>query len=551
MKNALLFHCLLFFFVKSIFAQITPLKSENKFTLEDSLRGSNNKERSWWDVKKYQLDIKVNPNDSSIVGLNKITYLVLNEYAVMQIDLQEPLKISKIIQEGTALNFKRNGSAFYVNFQKSQRKGELNELSVYYEGKPKSAIRAPWDGGIVWEKDTNGKPFIASACQGIGASVWWPNKDHLYDEVDSMDISINVASSLVAVSNGRLSKTTSLNDGTTTFNWSVVNPINNYGVNFNIGDYAYFSEKYQGEKGNLDCTFYVLKPNLERAKEQFKDVARMLKAFEYWFGPYPFYEDGYKLVETPFLGMEHQSDISYGNGFKNGYRGSDLSETGWGMKFDFIIIHESGHEWFGNSITNQDRADMWIHESFTSYSESLFVEYYYGRAAGFEYVRGTRRNILNDRAIIGVYNVNDQGSGDMYFKGANMLHTLRQIVDNDGKWRQVLRGLNSKFYHQTVTTKQIEDYVSKAVGLDLASFFNQYLRDVRVPTLEYKIVNNKLKYRWTDCVSGFKMPVKVFIGNKTIWLKAKEQWNCKSLSSENTEIRIDNNFYINENQIRY
>ncbi|WP_366183434.1 M1 family metallopeptidase [Flavobacterium ovatum] len=550
MKNALIFHCFLFFFANSIFAQINHLNSENKFTIDDSLRGSITNERAWWDVKKYNLNLKTNLKDSSIVGSNEITYLVLNESTVMQIDLQAPLKITKIIQDGNSLNFNKNGNAFFVNLEKFQKKGDLNVITVFYQGKPRSAIRAPWDGGIVWDKDANGNPFIASSCQGIGASVWWPNKDHLYDEVDGMDISINVSSGLVAVSNGRLKNKEVLSDGTTTYNWSVVNPINNYGVNFNVGDYVSFSEKYQGEKGNLDCTYYVLKPNLEKAKIQFKDVGRMLKAFEYWFGPYPFYEDGYKLVETPFLGMEHQSDISYGNGFKNGYQGSDLSRTGWGMKFDFIIIHESGHEWFGNSITNQDRADMWIHESFTSYSESLFVEYYYGKEAGFEYVRGTRRNVLNDKPIIGNYNVNNQGSGDMYFKGANMLHTLRQIVDNDTKWRQVLRGLNSKFHHQTVTTKQIEDYLSKSVGIDLTPILNQYLRDIRIPTLEYKIIKNKLQFRWANCVSGFNMPVKVLIGAEMLWIKPNQDWKCKSISSETTKIRIDNNFYIIENQIR-
>ena len=550
MKNNFVFHYLLLLVANSLFAQTALLKSQNNFTYQDTLRGSNTSERAWWDVKKYQLHVKVNPSDSSIVGSNKINYLVLNESTTMQIDLQEPLRISKISQDGKDLSFTRDGSAFFVRLQKLQVIGANNELTIFYEGKPKSAIRAPWDGGIVWKKDKNRNSFIASSCQGIGASIWWPNKDQLYDEVESMDISINVPSNLIAVSNGRLIETTLINDGSSNYFWSIMNPINNYGVNFNIGDYVSFSEKYQGEKGVLDCSYYVLKPNLELAKNQFKEVSRMLKAFEYWFGPYPFYEDGYKLVETPFLGMEHQSNISYGNGFKNGYRGSDLSGTGWGMKFDFIIIHESGHEWFGNSITNKDRADMWIHESFTSYAESLFVEYYYGKQAGFEYVRGTRRNILNDNPIIGFYNVNNQGSGDMYFKGANMLHTLRQIVSNDTKWRQILRGVNSKFYHQTVTSKQIEDYLSQSVGFDLSSFFDQYLRDTRIPTLEYTILNNKLKYRWTNCVSGFNMPINVSINNKIVILKPRAQWNCKSISSKITEIGIDNNFYINDNQIR-
>ncbi|MCG9792751.1 M1 family metallopeptidase [Flavobacterium algicola] len=549
MKNNFTF-CLFLLISSSIaWTQETREDKLTQFTQQDSLRGTITKERSWWDLKKYQLSVKINPQDSSIIGSNKITYLVLDEYDTMQIDLQEPLRITQIIQDGSDLKFARNGNAYFVTLFKKQLKGTVNTIEVIYEGKPKSAINAPWDGGIVWKKDTNGSDFIASSCQGIGASVWWPNKDHMYDEVESMDISLNVPSNLIAVSNGRLRGKEIFNDATTTYNWSVVNPINNYGVNFSIGNYTSFTEVYKGEKGSLDCTYYVLKDNVEKAKDQFKDVSRMLKALEYWFGAYPFYEDGYKLVETPFLGMEHQSNISYGNNYQNGYSGTDLSGTGWGLKFDFIIVHESGHEWFGNNITNKDRADMWIHESFTSYSESLFVEYYYGKQAGYDYVIGTRRNIVNDKPPIGFYNVNDEGSSDMYFKGANMLHTLRQIMDNDKKWRKLLRGLNSTFYHQIVTTKQIENYISSYFNRDISSVFNQYLRDRRVPSFEYKITNGKLQYRWANCVSGFDMPIKVTIGKKVKWLNPIEEWKSKSISSEIEEIEIDSNFYSTKDQI--
>ncbi|AWG22466.1 peptidase M1 [Flavobacterium faecale] len=545
MRNTVALFYLLFLSIQTVSSQEHTALVATTFTHQDSLRGGISKERSWWDVKKYELQIKVNPKDSSIVGSNKVIYSVINEYNTMQIDLQEPLQITKITQEGLPLKYKRDGSAYFITLDKKQLVGALNELTIYYEGKPKSAINAPWDGGIVWKKDANGHPFIASSCQGIGASVWWPNKDHMYDEVESMDISVNVPSNLIAVANGRLKSKQEQNDGTTTFKWSVVNPINNYGVNFNIGDFVSFSEIYKGEKGNLDCTYYVLRSNLEKAKNQFKDVTRMLKALEYWFGAYPFYEDGYKLVETPFLGMEHQSDISYGNGFKNGYRGSDLSGTGWGLKFDFIIIHESGHEWFGNNITNKDRADMWIHESFTSYSETLFLEYYYGKLAADEYVRGTRRNISNDKPIIGSYNVNDQGSGDMYFKGANMLHTLRQIMDNDKKWRKMLRGLNSTFYHQIVASQQIEDYLSKAAKRDLTPFFDQYLRDIRVPTLEYKIIQNKFQYRWSNSVDGFDMPIKINVDGKLKCIHPTLEWKALTISRGIDSIKVDPNYYIN------
>lgn len=533
-----------FFISNSASAQGLLQKSNEVFTRQDSLRGSITKERAWWDVKYYHLNVKVNPADSTITGSNLIRYKVLDAYNCMQIDLQNPMRIDKVIQDGKELKFQREGNAFFIELLAPQIKGAVKELTVFYGGKPKVAVNPPWDGGITWKKDNNGNPFIASSCQGLGASVWWPNKDHMYDEVENMLISVNVPGNLMDVSNGRLQSVKKLKDGTKTFNWYVSNPINNYGVNINVGDYVSFSEKYKGEKGDLDCSYYVLRDDLAKAKIQFKDVPRMLKAFEHWFGPYPFYEDSYKLVEAPYLGMEHQSSVTYGNNFENGYRGRDLSGTGWGLKFDFIIIHESGHEWFANNITYKDIADMWIHESFTNYSESLFVEYYYGKQAGFDYVKGVRKSIQNDKPIIGRYDVNSEGSGDMYYKGANMLHTLRQIVNDDEKWRSILRGLNSTFYHQTVTTKQIEDYLSTAVGVDLSTFFNQYLRDTRIPTLEYYFKGNTLGFRWANCVADFNMPIKVTINGTEKWLQPKTDWKQETIEAENQKLKIDANFYI-------
>ena len=517
---------------------------KNQFDKQDSLRGSITKERAWWDLKQYRLTVKVNPTDSTITGSNTIKYKVLQEHHVMQIDLQNPLEISKIIQDKKELKFNREGNVYFVELVAPQKKDAVKELTVFYGGKPKVAVNPPWDGGITWKKDSNGKPFIASSCQGLGASVWWPNKDHMYDEVDDMYINVNVPDDLTDVSNGRLLSVKKNKNGTKTYNWYVSNPINNYGVNINVGDYVSFSEKYKGEKGTLDCSYYVLRDNLAKAKKQFQEVSRMLKAFEYWLGPYPFYEDGYKLVEVPYLGMEHQSSVTYGNGFQNGYLGGDLSGTGWGLKFDFIIVHESAHEWFANSITNKDIADMWIHESFTNYSESLFLEYYYGKEAAYTYLRGLRKNILNDKPIIGNYDVNDEGSSDMYYKGSNMLHTLRQIVNDDTKWRNILRGLNSTFYHQTVTTKQIEDYLSQETGMDLNPFFNQYLRDIRIPKLEYFFKNNSLTYRWTNCIPEFNMPVKISINGEEKWIKPQTNWKSETNIAENSKLFIEANFYV-------
>jgi len=515
------------------------------FTHQDSLRGLETPERLWWDLTYYHLNIQVNPSDSTINGTNTINYKVLNAGSVIQIDLQPPLELKSASQNGKELKIINDGNAHFIHLIDKQIIGSSNTILLTYGGKPHSAVHPPWDGGITWEKDSNGLPFIASSCQGAGASLWWPCKDHMYDEPDSMLISVTVPDYLIDVSNGRLrSVITNKKSKTKTFNWFVANPINNYGVNINIGDYVNFSEKFNGEKGALDCNYWVLKPNLEKAKVHFKQAALMLKAFEYWFGPYPFYEDGYKLVEVPYLGMEHQSSVTYGNGFQNGYLGRDESGTGWGSTWDFIIIHESGHEWFANNVTYRDIADMWVHESFTNYSESLFVEFYNGKDAGAEYVRGTRKNIRNDRPIVGVYNVNYEGSGDMYPKGGNMLHTLRQILNDDAKWRELLRGINLDFYHKVVTGAQIEEYLINQTGLDLKPFFDQYLRDVRIPVFEYYIKDGQLNFRWNSCVPGFKMPLKIYIGGTPVIVNPSTRWTSLKIEPENQQVTIDPNYYV-------
>ncbi|WP_345156641.1 M1 family metallopeptidase [Pontibacter saemangeumensis] len=514
------------------------------FTRQDTLRGSITPERAWWDLSYYHLDIAVNPADSTIRGVNTIQYEVLEPQQRMQIDLQAPMRMEKVVQNGKELSVQQDGNAYFVQLTEPQQPGAVNKVQVYYGGKPQVSENPPWSGGITWRYDANGKPFVANSNQGDGASLWWPCKDHMYDEPDSMLISVQVPKGLMDVSNGRLRRVDRHPDGSSTYHWFVSNPINNYGVNVSVADYTHFSEKYPGEKGPLDCDYYVLRGNLDKAKKQFKDVGRMLQAFEHWFGPYPFYEDGYKLVEVPYLGMEHQSAVTYGNGYQNGYRGHDLSGSGWGRKFDYIIIHESGHEWFANNITYKDYADMWIHESFTTYSENLFVDYHYGKEAAAEYVIGQRAHIQNDRPIIGPYNVNHTGSGDMYYKGANMLHTLRQIVNDDEKWRGILRGLNKDFYHQTVTTAEIEDYLSEHTGRDLKPFFDQYLRDVRIPKLEYHADGKKIMYRWSNSVADFAMPVKVTVDGKEKWLEPSTNWQEMKVASSKARLEVDPNFYV-------
>ncbi|HEY6826501.1 MAG TPA: M1 family metallopeptidase [Gemmatimonadaceae bacterium] len=507
------------------------------FTHADTLRGSNGAGRSWWDATFYDLHVSVNPADSSIRGYNAITYRVLKPAARMQIDLQVPLDVDSMVQDGRRLEFNRDSNAFFVALQAAQPAGTRKTISVYYHGKPTAAKRPPWDGGFIWQRDSLGNRWVATANEGFGASAWWPNKDYLADEPDSQRIAITMPDSMIDVSNGRLRSTTHNADGTTTYEWFVSEPINNYNVEVNAGQYAHFSDTFNGEKGKLTLDFWPLAYHLDTAKVQFQQAKPMLECFEHWFGPYPWYKDGYKLIEAPHLGMEHQSGVAYGNHYKNGYAGRDLSGTGWGMKWDFIIVHESAHEWWGNNITAKDQADMWIHESFANYAEGIYTECRDGKQAGAEYIIGSRTRIQNDRPIIAPYGVNAEGSGDMYYKGGSMLHTIRQLVDNDDKWRAILRGLQSTFWHQTVTAAQVENYMSRQSGIDLSKVFQQYLTTTMVPVLEYRAVNGALSYRWQNVVPGFAMPVRA----NGAWLKPTTEWKS---GLKGDSLTVDKNFYV-------
>lgn len=520
-----------------------------EFTKADKLRGSITKERAWWNLTHYDLAVEVQPNKKFIKGSNTISYTVLESSKKMQIDLQPPMKIDKVIQNGKKVSFSSNGNAHFLKLKQKQKKGNEYELTIYFSGKPPEAKNAPWDGGFSWKKDSNGKHFIATSNQGVGASIWWPNKDHYYDEPENgITMSITTPKDLMDVSNGRLTKMID-NGATKTWIWDVVNPINNYGVNINIGDYVHFGEKFEGLNGELDMDYYVLRENEEKAKEQFLQAPLMMQAFEYWFGPYPFYEDSFKLVEVPYLGMEHQSSVTYGNKYQNGYLGTDLSGTGWGLRFDFIIIHESGHEWFANNITHIDVADMWIHEGFTAYSENLYLNYHFSDEASSEYVLGTRRLIKNDRPIIGTYNVNHEGSVDMYYKGANILHTVRQLINDDKKWRAILKGLNKDFYHQTVSSKQVEEYISEKSEIDLVPFWNQYLRTIKIPKLEYKVENNNLEFRYINIIENFEMPVIALINGKEEWITPTSEWQTKEFLSDIKTAEIKQDFYVETEKV--
>ncbi len=534
---------LLNLFPSSVFSQ-----TETADQRAVELRGTVTPERAWWDLQRYDLKIEVDPEARTIVGTNEITFVPTSLGKRLQIDLQTPLRIEWVKVGETELKFAREGNAYFVEFESDLNVGTVSAITVKYSGKPRVAKNPPWSGGVSWQKDKNGSHFIATSCQGIGASVWWPNKDHGYDEPDEgMSIQITVPEDLVAVSNGRLKK--KLHDQenqTRTFLWEVTNPINNYGVNMNIGNYVSFSETFSGEGGDLDVDYWVLDHQRETAKKHFKEAPRTLRAFEHWFGQYPFYEDSYKLVVVPYLGMEHQSSVTYGNGFKNGYRGRDLSATGVGLKFDFIIVHESGHEWFGNNISMKDAADMWIHESFTNYSENLFVEYHFTEKEAQDYVLGCRKLVKNDRPIIGEYNVNGRGSsGDMYYKGGNMLHAIRHTINDDNKWRSILRGLNKKFWHQTVGTNEIESYISQESGIDFDLFFDQYLRTTKIPVLNYQVDGNRLDYQYQNVVPGYDYPLRVQINGEVVSIKPTEELQTLLRDEAIETFEVDRNFFVN------
>ena len=544
------------FFLISQNIQAQP--TEKSFTHQDTLRGSIGEGRQKWNVLHYDLTIEPNFNKKTITGINKITYWD-EGVKLMQMDLQEPMQIDSVRSTNGLIKFYREKNVYWLLVRDTAAmykiKPGLAIVTIYFSGKPKEARNAPWDGGWIWKKDELGNPWMTVACQGLGASVWYPCKDTQSDEPDSGAIlRIITPDSLMAVGNGRLINTQTLSGNRNEFIWKITAAINNYNLVPYIGKYVHIAENYAGEKGNLTMDYWVMNYNEEKAKNNFGDAKRMMKAFEYWFGPYPFYEDGYKLVEAPHLGMEHQSAVAYGNKFKNGYLGRDLSGKGWGLKWDFIIVHESGHEWFGNSITSKDVADMWIHESFTNYSETLFTDYYYGKQAGNEYCIGTRKAIVNDKPIIGPYGVNQEGSGDMYYKGGNMIHYLRKVINNDEKFRQLLRGLNKQFYHQTVTTAQVENYINTFTGFNFNGLFNQYLRTTKVPILEYSFKNKQMAYRWQNIVDNFNMPVNIgfdsSLSNK-ICLRPSLKWKYLKIKSLDNKLWVDPNFYIKAKEVSY
>ncbi|WP_417357458.1 M1 family metallopeptidase [Flavobacterium sp.] len=520
MKNTLLLIVALFAFA---------FANAQEFSRRDSLHGGLRPERTSFDVLRYDLNITLNPDKRYINGYNDITFKVVSSTQKIQLDLFENMKIESIMLKNKKLEYTRDNDAVFISFPNELKAGSEHTLRFNYSGNPEVARNAPWDGGFVFTEDDNGKPWVGVAVQGTGASLWYPVKDHQSDEPDSgASIKVAVPNGLMNVSNGRFKGSEGLKNGYTRWDWEVKNPINNYDITVNIADYVHIHDNYKG----LDLDYYVLSYNKEKAEEQFKQVKPMMECFQTKFGEYPFKEDGYKLVETPYLGMEHQSAVAYGNNYKMGYRGGDLSYTGVGLTFDYIIIHETGHEWFGNSITSKDIADMWIHESFTTYSETVYLECTLGYDKAMQYVYGQRMGVRNDKPVIGIFGVNREGSGDMYYKGALMLNTIRHIVNDDDKWWAMLLKYSETYKKQVIEGQDVINFFSKESGINLEPVFNQYLRYRSIPKLELKLKDHQLQYRWETDEENFAMPVDVDIYGKNIRLNGTNDWQTLTVEAD-------------------
>ena len=519
------------------------LYAQESYTRKDSLQGGLRPERTCFDVVHYNLDLKINIEDKFISGYNEIAFKVIENTKKIQLDLFDNMKIDSIVFDAKKLDYKREFNAVFIDFPTELHTNSEETLRFYYSGKPIIAKRAPWDGGFVFTKDQQGKPWIGVACQGTGASLWYPCKDSQSDEPDNgATMKITIPNGLTAVSNGRLKGIEDLKNGCTSWEWEVKSPINSYDINITIADFVHVHDNYKG----LDLDYYVLRDNEAKARVQFEEVKPMMDCYQAKFGTYPFAEDGFKLVETPYLGMEHQSAVAYGNHYRKGYLGNDLSGTGIGMLFDYIIIHESGHEWFGNSITSKDIADMWIHEAFTMYCEAVYVECQYGYEKAQMYINGMKNNVANDKPIIGPYGVNKEGSGDMYYKGALLLNTIRHIINNDEKWWALLLQYSQTYRHQIIDTATVIKFFNTETGMDLTCVFNQYLNYAQLPRLEYRITQNQLEYRWIASAENFNMPIDIHIKEKGLRIVPTSHWQTLKVKVTNLqEVRVPtDDFFI-------
>ena len=543
-KSIIVFLFLITFSATTLFAQTRTavpqtVPTAKPVTHADILRGEYGRHRANNDLLFYHLDIRVDPEKKFVSGKNRIRFKMLKDDKRIQLDLYDNLKVEKIVQilESTGrkrrpsaslaipLQYERDSGAVLVDFPKTLKAGRIYTIDFYYSGTPQTIGRF---GGFTFSNDPAGRPWIFTACEGEGASIWWPNKDQWKDEPDSMRISVAIPNDLTDVSNGKFLGKADLGDGYTRWDWLVQYPINNYDVSLNIGNYVHFDDRL----GDLSLDFYALPEDLDKAKKQFSQAREMLQAYQHYFGDYPFKKDGYKLIQAPYAGMEHQSAVTYGNHFANGYLERDWTGVGISPRFDFIIIHESGHEWFGNSVTAADRSDMWIHEGWTTYLECLYVEYMFGKDDGLKYTNGYQSKVRNQQPIIAPRGVNATPPQDQYFKGALFINTLRSIVNDDKRWWALLRDFYQHFKYQTIMTEDVVAYFNRKTGRNLTPVFGQYLRHTAIPVLElvFDDSSKAVRYRWRADEPGFAMPVRV--GTKDHWRMIQPTMEWQEMKTE-------------------
>jgi aminopeptidase N len=513
-------------------------------TRAEMLRGAYGPYRANNDLLYYHLDIRVDPEQKFLSGKNTIRFRMLKDDTRIQLDLADAFTIDKILLGTTPLKYERDSGTVFIDFPEMLHASQVYSIDFYFSGHPVETGRF---GVFTFKKDASGHTWINTACEGIGASMWWPNKDQWRDEVENMDISVAIPNGLVDASNGKFVGKTDLGDGYTRWDWQVSYPINNYDVSLNIGNYVHFSDKL----GDLALDFYALPEDLDKAKTQFAQAKGMLEAYQHYFGAYPFANDGYKLIQAPYSGMEHQSAVTYGNLFQNGYLGKDWTGVGISPRFDFIIIHESGHEWFGNSVTAVDPSDMWIHEGITTYLESLYVEYRWGKVDALKYLSGYRPKIHNLRSIVAEHGVNAEPTEDQYFKGALMLNTLRSVVDDDAKWWTLLYGFYQRFKYQNIATEDVVSYFNQQTGMNLTPIFDQYLRHPQIPRLELLFGKepDTILYKWSADEESFAMPVRV--GTPDHWQiitpTTQWQWMQSPLTKDEFQVATDL-YYVDVNK---
>jgi aminopeptidase N len=502
------------------------------------LRGGYDRFRANNDLLHYALSVRVDPDKKFLTGRNRVRFRMLADDTRIRLDLYANLAVDQVLMGTTALAVERELNAVFITFPETLRKGRTYEIDFHYSGTPLETGRF---GGIAFRKDPAGRHWINTACEGEGSSIWWPSKDQWRDEVDSMDLSVEVPNPLVDVSNGRFMGKKDLGDGYTRWDWRIHYPINSYNVSLNIGAYEHFGEKM----GDLTLDYWVLPENVAKAKAQFVQTRPMLEAFEHYFGEYPFPKDGFKLIEVPYSGMEHQSAVTYGNRFANGYLERDWTGVGISTKFDFIIIHESGHEWFGNAVSAADVSDMWIQEGWTTYLECLYVERLFGAADGLKYTNAYKTKIQNRTPIITERGLHRSPPQDMYFKGALFLHTLRGVVNDDEVWWKLIRDFYQANKYKNIMTEDVVAFFNARLKRDLTPVFNQYLRRTAVPTLEldFATTRGSVRYRWKADEPGFNMPVKA--GRADAWqvLSPTTEWNTMATTIGKDDFQVATDLY--------